>query len=40
MLLESPLSRRGHVVNPFSLRQTEISHGIRARDAVLDGDPH
>jgi len=32
------VSRRGHVFTKFGVLETEISHGIRAYDAVLDGE--
>jgi ATP-dependent DNA ligase len=32
------VSRRGHAFNKFGILETEISHGIRPHDAVLDGE--
>jgi bifunctional non-homologous end joining protein LigD len=32
------VSRRGHVFSKYGILETEISHSIRAHDAVLDGE--
>ncbi len=32
------VSRRGHVFTKFGILETEISHSIRAHDAILDGE--
>jgi len=32
------VSRRGHMFSKYGILETEISHGVRAFDAVLDGE--
>ena len=32
------VSRNGHVLSKYGILETEISHSIRAHDAVLDGE--